>query len=669
MNIFKKVALFTIFACLTVGYTPPIFSAASSSSSSSSSSSGALDVDTIHCNISETILNDPLKIEKCLEIWHLRKLTIDAVVNEAHCLNQSIEKESLQATSSINLSPDIDHEKSKKFEKESIQFFEAEQIAYSEADEDVKNFIDEQELIASNTLPPVKSLRLQLIEKNATFPIYENIAKLLSAKLHSRNKFFDTELLQLKLQQNDWPQLSIAMVLYTAHISSQYYALREKINPEHQLPFTIFPFYARTFAPQTREKIITLLHQKQVLYVINLLEPVVKKEINDLKKINTARAHLKKKHLESLPGKIETIKRTLTLESIYAQAEHEFAGKVFFNDLINILDNDIVTQIEMYHDVLPLGKQQSQQPSTPTNFLSKYTLALRLILINPGEFDTVLQLQALQLPTRKPSIPALKDKQQIAQKDSKKNKRKQKGNAQHQHIAQNLADDFTLLNLTDTKPVRAYHESEVEPENDIKIKPIAFEVTHAAPSEQDNDWLEIGESEETDQEQEPTEQEIDQPLTDTKFIETKNIIGLLDIERTQQDGHENAIFIYKSFGKQKTNPLLGVKRDPRTYKKSANPFDNNHAFTRLVEQHGAFARLDKYEKMPNSQCKCFYSLPGRIAATGYPVERAQEMGPNGYFEFIIVKDYPQQQGGRCIHRFFRPGQTAFPGLLTEEALA
>ncbi|QQR49233.1 hypothetical protein IPF37_00090 [bacterium] len=668
MNIFKKLALLTIFAGLTIGYTTPIFSAASSSSSSSSSR--ATTPSTV-CHIDQAILDDPKKIETCLEIWHLRKLIIDAVINEAHALKYHLDKKWIKIDSGLDISSLLDRQNIKKFEDKSIELFQQEQIIYSEASKEVQAFIDTQEDIAVSKLPTVEEIRLKKIEPGARFPTYKNISHFLKAKiftkqeLFKKKEIFNDQLLNLKLQQKDWPTLHLAGVNYNVYIASQYRALSRHNQIKTSLPPSILPLCMKSLSKVTLDVIVNLLHQKYILGVVDILEPLITQKISFLKSDNSVSARLQKKQLDLLLSKIKKIKGDFSHESIRHSAAQIFAENFFLDNLIELFDNALSEEIERHHYFLPLN---NKQPHRLEDCLEPSLYAIKEIMKNPGKFEELLKLSKLQGLVINPApTPILDISNEKTNQKSKKKKKKSK--AKHSQQSQEFVDHFSTLSLQEISSSSSSRNlSSLETEEDTQLTPVTFEGTNTTEPAQDNDWQFVEEEIETDQE-DTNDVEDTQPVEDTQFINTQKMIGLLDIKRTHYAGNENSIFIYKMYKKQKKNPLLGKKLDARTYKKSANPYDNNHAFTKLVENYGSYAHLDKCEKMLSGQCKCFYSIPGRIATMGYPAERAEEMGPNGHFEFIIVKDHPQQQGGRCIHRFFRPGQTAFPGLLTEEALA
>lgn len=168
----------------------------------------------------------------------------------------------------------------------------------------------------------------------------------------------------------------------------------------------------------------------------------------------------------------------------------------------------------------------------------------------------------------------------------------------------------------------------------------------------------------SDQANEIVYEEVEQVPLDQDYVIAENeaLICLLDCQRARNGGYQIEVFVYKNNGQVAINPIESL--DYSVLKKINYSKDNNHAFTKLVEVYGVYGRTELIEQLTSEdplyaqgyRVKCFFSIPGRLASIGYPIHRASESGPNGTFEFTVLKREVEDKGGICVHRFFRPNK-------------
>jgi hypothetical protein len=142
---------------------------------------------------------------------------------------------------------------------------------------------------------------------------------------------------------------------------------------------------------------------------------------------------------------------------------------------------------------------------------------------------------------------------------------------------------------------------------------------------------------------------------------------ILDLERGQQGGYQNQVFIIKR-KKLPENYLAKIRYSQEVLGKMMALNDNNHSFSPLVEKmFGQFATeciqtpVDQNSAEFKKGFKYKYEIKndGVLASLGcpfnyisYQINNGASIA-NGQFEFIVLYN-PDTKESYCLHRFFRP---------------
>ncbi|MBY0353384.1 hypothetical protein K2W90_03405 [Candidatus Babeliales bacterium] len=670
MKNFKKLALVSLFASLIAGSTSQIFAASSStSSSSSSSSSSEQDIATteITCPIDPAILADKEKLSTCLQIMHLRARTVQTMYDRACHAQGQVDI----LSHSMSLQKHFSDAK-ESFEKINIDFYKEAEIVYSEAPQDVQQFIDHLEKDAT--------LRIKQNYNIAQYPTYFNVANITKTKLLPsvmRKKFlWSAAGIAACGKILDFAKLENATYPYKHYLASVYRKLVDHYKQHYslELPERIFALDCAylTLSQDDLITLIELLQQHNAESIVNLLEKQISLQEETLKgqKASDTKARLQAQRLRNtfarVKESIHSFKKSFP-HSAHNTAREYFCYNYALPDILNLFTNNIFLQYDIYYmNIIGILAKVYQVNASAVSELHYPPAAAKDILACSEKFDTLLGLETIQEPKKTDTI----DDSWIEEIDAKrKGPRGKKGNNQRK---KGKGSQKPVTKPASTKSAKKTQSSSVPSSStSSSSSSSSTPATSTTPTSSER-LLPITFKEQV--EQEPVallpipmeEQSVNEDYIES---EQENFIHLVDLARAPQGGQENSVFIYPQITLHDHNPLASIKLSQRTLEKSLRPCDNNHAFTQLVENYGCYAKLEKVEELSDGKCKCFYSMPGRIASLAYPAERAAYVGPNGYFEFIIIKATPASTGGTCTHRFFRPGFVAFPEKLDTETLA
>lgn len=312
------------------------------------------------------------------------------------------------------------------------------------------------------------------------------------------------------------------------------------------------------------------------------------------------------------------------------------------------------TPLEAYFETIKIqGDGSLSLLELPSNLFCKYKTMI-LDGVECNKFITAIQ-DTINILI--PPVYIVKEVNQKSKKPRKKGNKKPRKITKNKNKFEKVASDVE----DEIAPKAQLVEESDSQDKEIQDLTHALSTMNLANSEdlsvhQQNKLVSINQSNDIAYE------EVEQvPLNqDYVIAENESLICLLDCERASSGGYQIEVFVYKSNGQEAINPIESL--DYSVLKKVNHFKDNNHAFTKLVEVYGSYGRSESVELLSPEDLfyaqgyrfKCFFSIPGRLASIGYPINRASESGPNGTFEFVVLKREEKDKGGICVHRFFRP---------------